>query len=189
MDAWIFFIVGRHHLRRLPFSRGRRLANPGRGPPSYISDRLGGSELKRRFLPSLCRRGKIPDLHLAVRATADDVFPIRVPVDCETWAIMGGDSHQRGVHLSIIPHLDRTAVRSSRKDDAVGGRPPDVSDGITIYLVRMLAAACGSSPIRRGGAQIPHSNCAILAPRQEPRRKMGVEGKLVNLTIMPLEAT
>jgi hypothetical protein len=77
VNPWIFFVVRRDHLARLPIPgiliRGRRA-------PSHIEDGLGCPELESRLLSPLSSRGKVPDFDLPVCAATDDMLSIRVPI-------------------------------------------------------------------------------------------------------------
>lgn len=132
--------------------------------------------------------GKVPYLDGAVDASAEEMLAVRVPVNRGADAlIVGCDLLFGALWVAKVPALNGAIVSSEGEFYSVSRRPLDVADAAIHAMILISAGADGG--ISAHVAQVPQADRGVMAGRKEQMALVGVEGKLVYLTGVLVQAS
>jgi len=155
-------------------------------PPLGCVDGVGGVQGPGRLLSAM-GDGEVPDLDGTIDAGAEEVLAVGMPVNRGAHAlVVGGDFLLWALVVAKVPTLDGAIVGAKGKLDGIGGRPLDVPDA-AVDAGKLVAAAAGGD-VAAHVAQVPHADGGIVAGGQQQVALVGVEGQLVDLAGVLVQA-
>jgi hypothetical protein len=159
---------------------------PVRGPPPCLMNWVGGSHYIGSLL-STAVDGEVPDFDSPIHTGTEQVFAVWVPVDgSASFLVVSGDLLLWAFRVAEVPTLDGAVVGAESKIDSVGGGPLHITNAPVDAGVLVTAATSGS--VSSHVAEVPQANGGIVTGREEQVALVGVEGQLMDLAGVLVQA-